>query len=60
MANAVPVGADPAVTGGDLADADDLNEVGVDQLTLFLHLALARMYSQSLSRTSPLRRPVFH
>ena len=30
MANAAPVGADPAVNGENLSDADDVNNVGVD------------------------------
>ena len=32
MANVALVGANPAVNGEDLSDADDVNEVGVDQL----------------------------
>ena len=35
MANAAPVGADPAVYGEDLSDADDANEVSVEKLLLF-------------------------
>ena len=35
MANAAPVGADPAVNGENLSDADGVSEVGVDQLPFF-------------------------
>ena len=35
MSNVAPVGADLAVNDEDLSDADDVNEVSVDQLPSF-------------------------